>query len=636
MKATWALFHLNLGYSSIDETLHGEVVNRCYWPLLRLLDNFAIPLAIEMTGSTLQRLLDVDPGFVDALRVQIDSGRCELVGSGQVQIAAPLVPAQVNARNLDLGLAAYREVLGVRPRVALVNEQAWSNGLTRLYQDAGFDAVIMDWENPAHGHPEWDRNWRWRPQALRTRSGELRVLWSSFVAFQRFQRYAHGERTLDEAVSPFLQAPEGSVSCAYSNDAEIFAFRPGRYPSEAGLSGDEWQRIAVLFGQLQGMGIEFMLPSKVLDMFPADATLALASAAEPVPVKKQIKYNLTRWAVTGRDNLRINTHCYRMWKALQQAAPADDSSYRDLLSMWQSDLRTHITADRWLRAEHSMTEPMPVSAVEIALPADHPRAFAASPEPTASELSLRGAGVDLVLNTNRGLSVRSLRFHGKPGVGTVGPDQFEHRDMRFDWYSGHTVYERSDASKITDLVPVTATTSTTPEEHRASAIIATPLGPLTKSWSVSRREPLVTLQWRWQLDSLPLGSLRLAHLTWFPEALDPETTWIRTHNGGFEPDEFTLRGVEIDQGHAVSLRITASGCMGMTEGWLEVGDRNGGMRVELDQAVGALVPMLTHHQYDDQTFLRVAFSAVEGDETRHPIATPRILEAQLRFMPAAR
>jgi hypothetical protein len=32
----FALFHLNVAFSSIEEEQRGEVIARCYWPLLRL------------------------------------------------------------------------------------------------------------------------------------------------------------------------------------------------------------------------------------------------------------------------------------------------------------------------------------------------------------------------------------------------------------------------------------------------------------------------------------------------------------------------------------------------------------------------------------------------------------------------
>ena len=45
--------------------------------------------------------------------------------------------------------------------------------------------------------------------------------------------------------------------------------------------------------------------------------LRLESPGQPIPVKKQGKYNVTRWAVTGRDDLGINTSCWRIYEALR-------------------------------------------------------------------------------------------------------------------------------------------------------------------------------------------------------------------------------------------------------------------------------------------------------------------------------
>ena len=44
--------------------------------------------------------------------------------------------------------------------------------------------------------------------------------------------------------------------------------------------------------------------------------LRLESAACPVPVKKQRKYNLSRWAVTGRDDLGVNAACERIYRGM--------------------------------------------------------------------------------------------------------------------------------------------------------------------------------------------------------------------------------------------------------------------------------------------------------------------------------
>ncbi len=52
----------------------------------------------------------------------------------------------------------YQRLIGVRPRLALVNEQAYSAGLVGLYLDAGYEALLMDWDNPSAHHPNGREN----------------------------------------------------------------------------------------------------------------------------------------------------------------------------------------------------------------------------------------------------------------------------------------------------------------------------------------------------------------------------------------------------------------------------------------------------------------------------------------------
>ena len=72
--------------------------------------------------------------------------------------------------------------------------------------------------------------------------------------------------------------------------------------------------------------------------------LQLESPHCPVPVKKQRKYNLARWAVTGRDNIAINAACERVYRGLLNRPDAD---WKELCYLWASDFRTHITTKRW-------------------------------------------------------------------------------------------------------------------------------------------------------------------------------------------------------------------------------------------------------------------------------------------------
>jgi hypothetical protein len=50
----YSIFHLNLAYSSIPESKRKEVIDRCFWPLLRLATEDRIPVAIESLAYNLK------------------------------------------------------------------------------------------------------------------------------------------------------------------------------------------------------------------------------------------------------------------------------------------------------------------------------------------------------------------------------------------------------------------------------------------------------------------------------------------------------------------------------------------------------------------------------------------------------
>src|SRR5689334_15169925 len=63
----YTLFHLNLAFSSIEEEMRGTVIERCYWPLLKLARDDGFPLAIEATAYTLDAIAKIDPVWIDTL-----------------------------------------------------------------------------------------------------------------------------------------------------------------------------------------------------------------------------------------------------------------------------------------------------------------------------------------------------------------------------------------------------------------------------------------------------------------------------------------------------------------------------------------------------------------------------------------
>jgi hypothetical protein len=627
----YTAFHLNLAYSSIEEEQRAEVVRRCYWPLLRLARDLGLPLGIEAPAYTLEAAAVADSEWLAEMRSLVTDGPCEFIGSGYAQLIGPLVPAEVNAANLRLGNDAYNRLLGFRPDIALVNEQAYSAGLVAHYLEAGHQAIVMEWDNPASTHPEWPAEWRYLPQVACGQHGEeIPLLWNKSLAFQKFQRYAHGEIELDEYLD-YLGSHTSSTARAfplYGGDIEVFDFRPGRYHTEAVLKeGVEWERIGRLFETLVSDDrFEFVPPSSVLGMreLPgAGNRLQLESPEQPIPVKKQGKYNLTRWAVTARDDLGVNTECWRAYERLRVDPAADDEAWRELCYLWSSDFRTHITEKRWavyrerlaaFERKLGVTEPVPTqSAVR------HDRGEAGTTTRTDGRfLTVQTDAVTLVLNTHRGLAIESLAFPGlseRPLAGTLQHGYYDDISLGADFYTGHVILEPPGAPKVTDLGPVEPDVHQTDDGVDVSAVVPTVVGPLRKRLRVGHDEAVVELTYEFDWGVPPVGSLRLGHVTLIPTSFERDSLYFACHNGGDALERFPLAGSSVDHGQPVSALVSASAGLGITGGVVELGDRTCALRVEVDRSCAALIGLVTYREVRGTFFCRLAFSAFELDET---------------------
>jgi hypothetical protein len=640
----FSLFHLNLAYSSIEDSERPEVARRCYRPLLKLARDRGMPLAIEASGFTLETLERIDPDWIAELRGLLAAGRCELVGSGYAQIIGPLVPADVNRANQRLGSEVYRRLLGVEPRLALVNEQAYSPGLIAHYLEAGYAGIVMEWDNPSRGHPDWDPEWRYYPQvAIAQDGGRIPLLWNHSIAFQKFQRYAHGELEIEDYLD-YLSAQVGErtrLFPAYANDAEVFDYRPGRFTAEPDLRLKEWERIEALFGTIRERDeFELVLPGEALERSwgPLAANeLRLEAPQEPIPVKKQGKYNVTRWALTGRLDLELNTACYRLLRALRENADAGDADWKELCFLWSSDLRTHITprrlADARARIEklgatlgRSESGPgLSVGSPETArtkLP-DHFRV-----ETSDRRIEVATPAARIAFNPRRGLAVERFgpRDSSEPWVvGTLGHGYFQDIRWGADFYTGHLVFEGAGRPKVTDLEPVRHRIAYLDQRDllEISGTVETPLGAVHKRWLVRGDSPTLHLEYRLDWKERPAGRLRLGHVTLNPEAFDRDELVYRTHNGGRDPESFALRGLEVDHSEAISFLVSSSQVLGMTEGFVEIGDGRHGVRVEVDREAAAVLPMITLRDVPPACFCRVSFSAQEMDDTsRRPSGDP--------------
>ncbi len=643
----FAFFHLNLAYSSIEEDQRPDVVQRCYWPLLRLIRALELPVGIEASAYTLECIRSIDPGWATEFATLCSKGLCELIASGYVQLIGPLVPPEVNAANLRLGNEGYERLLGIRPSIALVNEQAYSAGLVQHYIDAGFRAIIMEWDNPSRYHPEWAPEFRYLPQIACGQHGEeIPLIWNKSIAFQKFQRVAQGEMELDEYL-PYLYghlSETPRVFPVYGNDVEIFDFRPGRYRTEPALGEiGEWERISRLFDAIRkDERFEFILPSATLKWMGASGAgnrLHLESAEDPVPVKKQEKYNITRWAVTGRNDLGINSRCRRLYEALKERSGTDDESWRELCYLWSSDFRTHITDQRWsaylkrldaFERRLDIGKTTATSGTSRIMEAQLPTGFRSRRE--GRFLKLENDLVQVVLNCRRGLAIDSLvvkKISHKSLLGTLPHGYYQDIALGADYYSGHLMLETPGQPKITDLSAVEAHIGSAEEDESVivEGEVATPLGIIRKRIRVSA-EGKLGIEYKLEWEEMPPGALRLAHVTLNPEAFHHERLYFESHNGGFLSERFSVGAKRIEHGRSVSFLVSAGGAMGMTGGEFSLGDEERTVKVQTHPEQACVVAQVAFIPVAGSFFYRASFSAAELDETcrnRPHVDFPRTL-----------
>jgi hypothetical protein len=676
------LFHLNLAFSSLEEESHAEVIRRCYRPALELARETGFPIAVEATGWTLRRIAQLDPGWIELLRELLAEGSAEFVGSAHAQCAAPLLPARLNVWNLRLGREVYLELLGVAPRVALVCEQVYSPGLVPLYLEAGYEALIVDWDNARRSHPRWPDEFRLHPQRARGGGRTIPILWSKSIAFQKFQRFAHGELSLERYLAYVCEVSRGAVPgralVLYANDVEIFDHRPGRFAAEPELRDGEWIRIAEGLRALceRNIGIP-ALPSELLGLLGAPGAgreLELESPSQPIPVKKQDKYNVSRWAVSGRDDVGINTRCWRLYERLARddCTDTDPERWRELCELWASDFRTHVTDSRWrayiarLENVERLWRPSPPSPVPPLYRALEPlvgrvaRAWDDS-EPRdrswfegdsdsngsavvsddGDSLELRAGTLALKLNLRRGMAIDALTDTDVaecPLLGTLEHGYFPTIDLGADFYSGHLVQESPLTHKVTDLKHVRPRLGFDQcGRLSATARISTELGPVEKTIrlnpphrDIRDARAAVEIEWVLRWRELPLGSLRLGHVTLLPESFETHTLWYATHNGGAESETHFINCPAFDHGAAVSALVTARQGLGLTEGVVLLGDARRTIRVEVDRACARPLGLVSWVPGRERWFLRLCFALTESDETRRG-SIPRDLDDPQRM-----
>jgi len=621
-------------YSAIEEYQRPEVIQKCYWPLLDLAES-GVPLGIELSGLTLEIIQAIDPEWVKSFRNLLSESKIELVGSGYSQIIGPIVPHEVNQWNQSLGVKTYLEILGCQPRIALVNEMAYSASMIPHYIDAGYEAIIMEWNNPHRVHPEWNPEWRYHPQRAKGLKDEcIIIIWSDSIAFQKYQRCIHQEAKVDDHVS-FLKThsrENNRYYPLYTADAEIFNFRPNRYESEAELTDkDDWKIVREVYARLKSeKWSQLVFPSDVLKNMKSSQSnnlISLESPEQPIPVKKQEKYNIIRWALTGRGDLEINTICYRYYKALISNHTEDAEQWRELCYLWSSDFRTHLTQRRWeeygsrLLRKIKELDPNESGSLESANSTVLLPIIEGDVKITEGEFYLRASNsaVSTLFNKRKGLAIKSCVFHdisSESLFGTLDHGYYDDISYSSDYFSGHGVIEALGEHKITDLGSIASPSVSRNKNLNLIEIKAGKAFEDKFRRSIILEEDGITLRKTIALSHRYKARIHPFIFTLNESAWDTNTLTFSCHNGHKELEEFMLRDKEIDHTQSFSLLITAKQGFGATGGIIEIKDKDKRLTFQHDQTLSALIPYLVFKPVNGgKYFIRLIYSAQEIDET---------------------
>ncbi len=637
MTKAFMLFHLNLAYSSIAVSNRKMVIDKCYYPILELIKKTKIPIGIEATSWTLKQIQMLDPNWIKELKCLLDSGQAEFVGSGYTQLIGPLVPYEVNFWNQKIGLEDYQSIFQAKPALALINEMAFSTGMIEIYQELNYQGIIMDNDNICLSLGLENGNSAALPShAMGREEFSLPVLWSDSILFQKFQRYAHGDVRLIDYIDLFRKRALKYLRplAIYCNDAEIFDFRPGRYQEERPvLNEGEWRRIENLLKILSDQEkVIWLSPTAALNeslrSIPLNKKI-LSSIKQPVPVKKQAKYNVSRWAITGRNDLWINTLCHRYANTLKNSK--NRINWRSLCEFWASDLRTHIEKDRWQKncvsmevfsKQHgiSMDYGSESRDDDLALKNNDPEIIDKYKITRDNEnilLSISSAEIELVLNLRRGLTIHTLAFYTQdfqPIIGTLPHGYFDSIEFGADFYSAGVVVELPmEHRRLTDLEWVDPIIYGLNGALHIVAKINTVKGEIVKRYVLTPGKNTVSLMIelpKWErLHSI----VRMGALSFLPEAFS-STVSLQTCNGGSALEEFKL-DQPCDYTLPASTLVSCTTGFGATTGEIIIGDQKKKIKISWDPAEAAIFPMLQHQIVSKNTLTRLFFSLNEIDET---------------------
>lgn len=649
---SFLLFHLNLSFSSVEEHQHKSILQKCYYPLLNLPKKHGIKIAIEASGATIERLNFIDPYFLSELKELISNQLVEFIGSSYYQSIFPLNPYELNKLNLDYGRSIYNELLNSDPTTALINEMSFSRGLIDLYLDDGYQSIITDIDN-IQNHYSKKANYNFTQLKSITGKRDIGIIWADSILFQHFQRYIHGENTLGDYLNIINLYKQKKLPYLpiYSNDAEVFNFRPGRFSAEKKIINNEWDRIYQLIEILKkDLSLKFCFPKEIdksITLKNSKTLSKISSGENPVIVKKQPKYNINRWSLSGRDDQFQNMIIQKLSSKLSDHSIKNSKdNIKKILSFSSSDLRTHITEKRWKKHQKALKTFTKKHKLRLqnkqfssvtgnnSVPMHKILSYPEIAYDGNKYLSINTPQSKTTLNLLKGGAIQNLSFsqhNFRPTIISKSAGEYDSIKHGVDYFSSLLLAELPlNQKKITDLSQVKPFFHFDEKAIKVFFQQELDFFDLQKVFSISRVSNEVSISYQFRGIKPFIGYLRVGN---FILNHDQRSNIIISSKIGSHLLESFKVNEMIDHQTPVSTFVSSSSGIPSTDGITEIsffGKKNG-LRFSYDNEHSYAVPMLKYFYIGSKTFLRLVYSLREFDDTAKP--SSNILPINIKITP---
>lgn len=578
-------------FSALSEKDQISVIDICLVRLLRLA-KAKYKFGIQISGISLEILEKNRPELLVELKKFIENGQIDFIGNGYSQIIQPIFPEWLGQKNQEIGKKTYNKILSYKPRLGTINEMALSNGSISSFIDNGYKTLLMEFDNLSVLN-QFDQQIHFSPVTFQTNDNSIDLLWCDTLAFQKFQRYVHGEISLKSYLN-WLNLYTGKnkgVLCLYCSDAEVFNFRPKRYNTEIDPVDDEWDRVEKL---LRKLNTNTILPSEACKIDKVKVH-SLTNFEYPIVVKKQEKYNINRWSVTGRHDQKLNTFCYRVAMGLQKSENITDKNIKDLLKLSSSDLRTHIEVGRWR---------------EIYRLKDNLREFSFH----RKNEKLNGLGQSkhyenyVTLDPHRGNNIRAFP-KDNPALVHCEIGTFRNYKYLADFYSGFMVIERPGERKISDLDFNTHSLGSNyfnEHEHLDNTKLSKKILRVDKNSFSIKYSVFCPKRQKQQI--------KIANFTISPRYFDINSLYYSCTLGGHRYEKFKIQSA-FDQNENLNLATCGKNGFTPTTGKLFIGDNNRKILFDADPADCFYLVRLSVYIENQIPLIRLSYIVQDIDET---------------------